>query len=207
MRRRRSHGAGTPCACALMAALTSAASRFAETGIRKPATTEATAGIRNMNAWAIIKPDLLLISQASITNAMCGNRSVRACMICSRPVRCCISWITSTTSTADRNAGRTAVERIVRKISAAMTADAPMPSSEAERTQQHIGREDRDLPARPRWSAAGSRPAAHRTRCSAMPKRRHQIGEMSISARRADANWRVISRFTNTNDDRARPGR
>ena len=111
-----------------VAALTSAASRFAETGIRKPATTEATAGIRNINAWAIIKPDLLLISQASITNAMCGNRSVRACMICSRPVRCCISWITSTTSTADRNAGRTAVERIVRKI-AAMTADAMIPST------------------------------------------------------------------------------
>ena len=97
-------------------------------GMRKPATTEATAGIRNTNAWAMIIQSLWLIDQARATNPVWPIGKPRACRICMTPVRCRTNRIASTASTAAVNEARTAVERIVRKIAATMI-DMARPSA------------------------------------------------------------------------------
>ena len=111
-------------------------------GMRKPATTEATEGIRNTNACAMIIQLLWLIDQASATKPVCPIGKPRACRICISPVRCWTNRIAITARTAMVNDSRTAVERIVRKIAATMidmVRPSAKPSARSSISEVKIG--------------------------------------------------------------------
>ena len=111
-------------------------------GMRKPATTEATAGIRNTNACAMIIQLLWLIDHARATKAVWPIGKPCACRICMTPVRCWMKRITITARTAAVNEARTAVERSVRKMAATiidMARPSAKPSARNSMSEVKIG--------------------------------------------------------------------